>query len=205
MDVRVALYVMRRPIVLGAFVLCCSLLLAGCGSGSSSSQSSTEAGTSTGSTQTAAKNAQAVVSVDEIGLGANGYVTLLNFTDQPQRLRGLRLCQEKKCADLPDVTVKPGARARVATGQGKGISSVVMTDAGLGELKTSNGEVALFAKNDEGDRQLVTFLEWGSTPHEHTSEAIADGLWAKGSYAPTAPTAVRLYQKSGGLWVFATQ
>jgi hypothetical protein len=207
-EIRVTPLVTKRAIPIAACVLCCLVLLTGCGGGSQTQKphAATPEPTNTpaGPAQTARTVPQALLSINEIGLGPKGYVTLLNFTKQRQQLQQLRICQESKCVDLPDVSVKPGGRARVATGPTKDLGAVVMADAALGDLKASNGEIAIFATNDAGSRRLVTFMEWGSSPHMHTRQAIADGLWIKGSYAPTAPTAVRLYQKRGGLWVFDT-
>jgi hypothetical protein len=204
----VTLPLISRATALGAMVLCCSALLVGCGgsrTGNSHAQAQPAKTPATDTPQAFGTVPQALVSIKEIGLGPKGYVTLFNFTDERQRLLRLSLCQGANCVDLPDVSVKAGSPARVATGPGKGLGGVVMADAALGDLKASNGELAIFAKDPAGSRRLVTFMEWGSTPHMHTREAIASGLWIKGAYAPTAPTAVRLHQKPGGLWVFDTR
>lgn len=140
--------------------------------------------------------------ISEVGLGPNGFVTLLNYTDQDATLDGLRLCQPPACADLPDVLVPSGSVARIAVADGSGIESVVMERAGL-ELSPANGELALFADGELDDPDaLRSYLEWGSTPHVATSVAVAAGLWREGSYAPSGADATRLYRTEANLWVF---
>jgi hypothetical protein len=90
-------------------------------------------------------------------------------------------------------------------GDGKGVAGVVVTDAHIGELKPSDGEIAVYAAGDASSPQeLVSYLQWGSTPHPRTAAAVKAGLWPRTAYAPTAPNAVRLYRRPGGLWLFAT-
>lgn len=142
---------------------------------------------------------------DEVGLGPDGYATLTNFTGGPQSLAGYYLCQEGKCFALPAVDVGGKKSVGVAVGDGDGIEDVIATDATIGKLRSSDGELALYASDDFDDpNAMQAYVEWGSTPHERTPLAIKAGLWLKGSYAPTAPNAVRLYRSRGGLWLFET-
>ncbi|HZD79004.1 MAG TPA: hypothetical protein VE646_03035, partial [Actinomycetota bacterium] len=141
-------------------------------------------------------------SIEEIGLGPNGWVGLLNYTDAPASLDTLFLCQPPRCVELPDVLVRPGHVARVTVGDGSGLERVVMTDAPL-DLAPSDGEVALYSTDDVDDAdRLWAYLEWGSTPHAGTEMAIEAGLWHVGSYAPSSDDATRLYRTDDGLWVF---
>jgi hypothetical protein len=141
-------------------------------------------------------------SIEEIGLGPQGWVTLHNYTSSPASLDTLFLCQPPSCVDLPDVVIEPDALARIAVGTGTGLEDVAMTGAAL-ELAPPDGEVALYSTDDTTDRShLWAYLEWGSTPHAGTQTAIDAGLWRKGSYAPTSAQATRLYRTEGGLWVF---
>lgn len=142
--------------------------------------------------------------ISEVGLGPNGYVTLLNYTDQAATLDGLRLCQPPTCADLPDTVVAGGGVARVAVGDATGIESVVLERAGL-QLRPAEGEVALFADGGLDDPDAIrSYLEWGSTPHAATPVAVRAGLWREGSYAPSGTDATRLYRTDANLWVFDT-
>ena len=142
--------------------------------------------------------------IDEVGLGPDGYITVLNFTDVAASLDNVLLCQPPTCVDLPDVVVQPGAVARVAVGGGSGLESVVLTNADL-ELSPSDGEIAIYESRDFDDpSKLRAYLEWGSSPHQATATAIAAGLWQPGSYAPTAANATRLYRTDANLWVFET-
>jgi len=144
--------------------------------------------------------------LNEIGLGSEGYVALTNFTDQPAGLGGLLLCQGTQCFALPDVTVDPGATARVAAGTGAGLAGAVAANAAFGELRPSDGEIALYAsKNMQDPKALLAYLEWGATPHTNTDTAIKAGLWIKGSFAPSANNATRLFRQEGGLWLFDTK
>lgn len=141
--------------------------------------------------------------ITEIGVGSRAFVALHNLTEGPASLRGLHLCQGKQCFALPNARVKAGATVRIARGAGTGLKNVVARRATFGKLRPAHGEVALFASSTLKSRDTIRdYLQWGSTPHALTNVAIAAGLWLKGSYAPTSPTAVRLYRTKGGLWVF---
>lgn len=204
----------RRGLQLAAVGLG-AIALAGCSdSADNSAAGTTEASTtettatettSGGTTGTTASTAQAYFVIDEIGVGDVSYVTLTNFTDVPEDLAGLVLCQGADCAVLPAKKVAKGNSIHVAAGDGEGVpGEVVTTD--LGDFEPSNGEVAIYASGSAGDPQeIVSYLEWGSTPHERTQEAIDAGLWRTGSYAPTAENAVKLVRKvESGWWVFET-
>lgn len=141
--------------------------------------------------------------INEVGLGTNGYIALTNFTDQPASLGGLLLCQGAKCFALPDVAVTPNSTVRVALGDGTGFDGVVAKGATIGELRPPDGELALYASQNVKDpKAMLVYLEWGSTPHEDTQAAIDAGLWIKGSYAPSARDATRLFRQDSGLWLF---
>jgi hypothetical protein len=142
--------------------------------------------------------------INEVGLGPNGFVALTNFTDVPASLAGLFLCQGSACFELPDRAVNAGQTVRIAVGDGAGYEGVVATRATLGELRPSDGEIALGTSPqlDEPGAMLVYF-QWGSTPHDLTQLAIDAGLWVKGGYGPTSESATRLYKVAEtGLWLF---
>ena len=144
--------------------------------------------------------------IDEIRLGSGGYITLTNITDQPASLNGLFLCQGARCFALPDIEVAPRATVRVAASSGAGLTSAVAANAAFGELRPSDGEIVLAAsKNLQDPKSLLAYLEWGATPHTNTNAAIGAGLWIKGSFAPRASDATRLYRQEGGLWLFDTK
>jgi len=143
--------------------------------------------------------------IEEVGLGPDGYVSLLNYTAQPASLKGLRLCQPPTCVALPDTTVQPGAAALIAAGDGSGLEHVAVSGADLA-LTPAAGEVALFAAGQLNDPSNIrAYLEWGSTPHAATATAVEAGLWRDGTYAPSAENATRLYKTDANLWVFDTQ
>jgi hypothetical protein len=176
-------------------VIAATLLLAACGSSASPSQSSPGSGG-------VANDAARYFAIVEIGLGANGYVALENYTDQPAQLEGLRLCQARHCVTLTAADVEPGNIVRISVGDGSGVEGVVIRDADL-QLEPSNGEVALMSAGSDFTPEVMrTYLEWGSTPHGLTSIAIEAGLWHEGSYAPTAENATRLFKTDANLWVF---
>jgi hypothetical protein len=141
--------------------------------------------------------------INEIGLGPNGYVSLTNFTDQPVSLGGLALCQGDTCFDLPGVNVPAGSTIRIALGDGVGLENVVVTKAALGGLQPENGEIGLYTGSGAaGPKAMLTYLQWGSTPHQNTEAAIQAGLWLEGAFAPTSAQAKRLYRTEAGLWLF---
>ena len=140
--------------------------------------------------------------IEEIGLGPDGYVTLINYTEAAASLDAGFLCQAEGCVDLPDAVVGPGDVARVAVGDGTGLEKVVMTGADLA-LTPADGEVGLYHSKDVTDEsQIRAYLQWGSTPHELTPVAIKAGLWTETGYAPSAPHATRLWKTEANLWVW---
>ncbi len=143
--------------------------------------------------------------IEEVGLGPNGYVTLLNYTDQPASIDTMYLCQAAGCVDLPDVVVAPGEVARIAVGDGAGLEKVAMTGARL-DLPPSDGEVAVFASADVRDpKDVRAYLQWGLTPHELTKVAVEAGLWREEGYAPSGPNATRLWKTDANLWVWDSE
>lgn len=176
------------------------LLLTGCGLSSPATTETPSQALSSSS------NSGSFFAITEIGLGPDGYVALTNFTDQPASLGGLFLCQGAQCSELPKVEVSPGSTVQVAVGKGTGLTQVVATQVPIGELRPSDGEIALYASKDVKDsKAILAYLEWGSTPHELTNVAINAGLWIKGSYAPSAKDARRLFRQETGLWLFDTK
>lgn len=142
--------------------------------------------------------------INEVGLGPNGFVALTNFTEVPVSLEGLFLCQGSDCFQLPAVVVEAGQTARIAVGDGAGLEGVVASGATLGELRPSDGEIALVAsKSSDDPSQMYNYLQWGSTPHELTALALEAGLWVENGYAPSSDTATRLFKvPETGLWLF---
>ena len=144
----------------------------------------------------------AFFTISEVGLGDNGWVTLTNFTDQPANIGGAFVCQASACVDLPDAVVEPGRSVRVGVGTGEGLGDLLIREAPL-DLAASDGEVAIYASGDPANGQAIrAYLEWGSTPHALTPDAVAAGLWLDGSYAPSGPGATRLFQDENGLWLW---
>ena len=181
------------------------LLLAGC-SPSVPVPTSTPIPTVTNTPETvllSEPGAGSLFAINEIGLGPNGYVSLTNFTDGPASLSGLFLCQGPTCFELPKADVPAGSTVRVASGDGNGLEDIVAANAGFGELQPENGEIALYATQDTADpKSMLTYLQWGSTPHQNTETAIQAGLWIAGAFAPSSAQAKRLYRTEGGLWLF---
>jgi hypothetical protein len=142
--------------------------------------------------------------INEVGLGPNGFVALTNFTEVPVSLEGLFLCQGSDCFQLPEAVVEAGQTARIAVGDGSGLEGVMATGATLGELRPSDGEIALAAsKKIDDPGQMYNYLQWGSTPHQLTAMALKAGLWVENGYAPTSAKATRLFKvPETGLWLF---
>ena len=194
-----------RRMLIGISVAACGFALSACG-GSSEAQPTTAGGNGTTTVvhATTVSRVQATFSIEEIGLGSNGYVTLDNFTGVRESLGGLVVCQGSHCQKLSAVQVAPGKRVRIAVGDGKGVKHVVATGADLGPLDPSDGEVAVYANGDaQHPQDIVNYVQWGSTPHARTADAVKAGLWLRTAYAPTGPKAVRLYKRPSGLWLFS--
>ena len=142
--------------------------------------------------------------INEVSLGPNGFVALTNFTDTPASLAGLYLCQGSACFELPGVVVAGGETVRIAAGDGVGQDGVVATHATLGELRPSDGEIALYASKElDNPQAMLVYFQWGSTPHDLTQTAIDAGLWVEGGYGPSSRNATRLFKVAEtGLWLF---
>lgn len=142
--------------------------------------------------------------VNEVGVGENGYVSLTNYTDVPAGLLGLYLCQGRDCFPLPDVIVESESTVRIAVGDGRGIEDVVATNATFGELRPTDGEIALLNSDDYDDpKAIAVYFQWGSNPHILTRTALEAGLWVEGGYGPTSDNATRLFKvEESGLWLF---
>ena len=143
-------------------------------------------------------------SINEIGLGPDGYVALTNFTDVSVSTGGLILCQGSTCFELPDVVVGAGETVRIAVGDGTGHGWVVATRATLGELRPSDGEIALVVSQELDDPQaMLVYFQWGSNPHDLTQIAVDAGLWVEGGFGPSSQNATRLFRvEESGLWLF---
>jgi len=212
----------RAPAWIGASILIMALLSA-CGAGSASPAASPDtsqsgaaspsvagspgasADASGGVTITASPNFVdddgRFFTIDEVGLGAEGYVTLRNFTGVSASLAGLYLCEAPDCAALPDIEVEAGATALMAMGEGSGLADPVATKVGL-DLQPSGGEVGLYASDKTGEAgDIRAYIDWGSTPHEGTATAIEAGLWLEGSYVPSSASAARIFRSDTGAWV----
>jgi hypothetical protein len=144
------------------------------------------------------------LAIHEVGLGPEGWVSLTNFTGVTVSTAGLHLCQGSACFALPEAEIPAGEIARVAVGSGAGIEDVIAKRATIGELRSPDGEIALYATRDlDEPGAMLVYLQWGSTPHELTETAIAAGLWVEGGYAPTTEDATRLFRvPESGLWLF---
>lgn len=142
--------------------------------------------------------------INEVGLGSNGFVALTNFTDVPASLTGLYLCQGSACFELPDVVVAADDTVRISVGDGSGYENVIAAHATLGELRPSDGELALLvSKKIDNPQSMLVYFQWGSTPHGLTQTAIDAGLWVKGGYGPSSQNAIRLFKvPESGLWLF---
>ena len=161
--------------------------------------------TTTGSSdvQRQPESVSSFFSIEEILLGPDGYVALNNFTSIPVTLDGLHLCQGGDCFSLPNEVVPAGGIAYVAVGAAPNADGLVVTGATIGDLEPSDGELALYVTDPSNPERIITYLEWGSTPHERTVEAIEAGLWLEGSFAPSGDNAVRLYRDpDSGLWLW---
>jgi hypothetical protein len=188
------------------FITLIFLLLAGAACGGENPTGDTSAAASPPEMEPAKASSRTgtFFTINEVGLGPNGFVALTNFTDVPASLDSLYLCQGSACFELPDVVVGAGETARIAVGDGAGHEGIVATRATLGELRPSAGEIALFSSQELDDPQaMLVYFQWGSTPHKLTQTAIDAGLWVEGGYGPSSQNATRLFKVAEtGLWLF---
>lgn len=199
-------YTKNRYLII--FICLLAIILSGCQSSIPTIQADQEEATSS----TTAPDQPAVISgasgsffsIDEIGLGSDGYVALTNFTDVSVSTGGLILCQGSTCFELPDVVVGAGETVRIAVGDGAGHEGVVATRATLGELRPFDGEIALVVSQELDDpKAMLVYFQWGSNPHDLTQIAVDAGLWVEGGFGPSSQNAIRLFRvEESGLWLF---
>jgi hypothetical protein len=144
-----------------------------------------------------------VLHIIEVGF-APDFVTLENYSDTTAGLGGRWLCDPPACFRLPELDVEAGATVRIALRSDDGVEDAVISNTGLGPLTRGNGELGLYASEDTGDLGAVQdYVEWGATPHQGTTSAVAAGLWREGSYAPSGDTAIRIFvDLETGLWLW---
>jgi hypothetical protein len=194
---------MKRTFYL-LFLAVFPIMVGACAGGNPTDAPSASATSTAAAPAKSASGSGTFFAINEVGLGPNGFVALTNFTDVPASLAGLYLCQGSDCFALPDAVVDAGKTARIAVGDGAGHEGVVATRATLGELRPSDGEIALVASPEVDDPGAIfVYFQWGSTPHELTQLAIDAGLWVAGGYGPSSPNATRLFKVAEtGLWLF---
>lgn len=192
----------RYTLTLASIVLL--LIAAACGSPGTDGEAIPVPADATSKPATVSGATGSFFAIHEVGLGPEGYVSLTNFTGVPVTTAGLYLCQGADCFALPDAEVSAGETVRVAVGDGSGLEGVIATEAAVGELRPSDGEIAIYASQEYDDPEaLLVYLQWGSTPHDLTSVAVEAGLWREASYAPSSANATRLYRvEESGLWLF---
>jgi hypothetical protein len=161
------------------------------------------AGSTTGTTQGAEPGPAPVFQIIEVGF-APDFVTVENFSDTTAPLAGRWLCDPPTCFELPEFDVDAGASVRIALGTDEGVEAAVIAETGLDPLTPEDGELGLYASSDTGDpRAVQDYVEWGATPHDGTTTAIAAGLWREDSFAPSGETAIRIFvTPETGLWLW---
>ena len=101
----------------------------------------------------------------------SGEVTVTNFGANTVSLEGLWLCQFPTYVELSGV-LNGGA---------------TMAFGGIGTLDASSGEAGLYIGNNFGDSEtIVSYVEWGESDHERSSEAARGGVWAEGDFVDSA-------------------
>jgi hypothetical protein len=97
----------------------------------------------------------------------------------------------------------PEETAHIATGGAPNRVGEIVANAPVGPIRPEDGEIALYVDDPTDPVKIVAYMQWGSTPHERTNEAIAAGLWLEGFYAPSGENAVRLHRNlETGPWLW---
>lgn len=142
-----------------------------------------------------------VFTIEEVGLGPDGWVKLRNFSSVAATMDGLYLCQPPDCFALPDTEIAAGEAAVVAASGDTDQTDIVATWDDV-TLNPPDGELGVYASEDTSDpAQVRAYMQWGSDPHDGTEAAVEAGFWVSG-YAPTGDDATRLYQNDSGLWLW---
>ena len=140
---------------------------------------------------------------EEVLFGDGEAVVLRNVNEIDVSTDRLHLCQGDECSALPDTVVPGGERVVLASGDPTEDNGVVIAGVDVGELDPPDGELVIYVSEPGDPERMVNYLEWGSTPHDRTEDAIERGLWLEGSFAPSGEDATRLYKDpDSGLWLW---
>jgi hypothetical protein len=188
---------------LAVVLLVLTIGAAACSSDDAAQTTTSAANETTTTIQRQPEGSSSFFSFEEVLLGPDGYVALNNFTSVPVTLDGLHLCQGGDCFTLPDEVVPAGGIAFIATGAAPDVEGIVVVGATIGILAPSDGELALYVTDPADPEKIISYLQWGFTPHERTQIAIDKGLWQENGWAPSGDNAVRLYRDpDSGLWLW---
>lgn len=135
----------------------------------------------------------------EVIFGESGFIEITNLGDGPGELTGHWLCRFPAYFPIPDLELGAGESVWVAIGDGEGLegpigpATVVPARGALGTLRPQDGEVGLYRSRSFGDPEaIVSYLEWGSTPHGRTGVAVQAGIWTEGDFVEVPPDAFGL-------------
>lgn len=117
-------------------------------------------------------------------------LVITNTSDQGREMEGHWLCQDTSYWQIPDVALGPGEKVAISLGGTVFVpppdAVVVDGAADLGPIDPTNGEIALFSAGDFGDAaSVVSYVEWGRTPHGCTVPAIEADFWPGNDFVET--------------------
>ena len=123
----------------------------------------------------------------------NGTADTVDLTDH-------WLCQGSTCSPIPSIQMPADSYLSINAGSQVFLpipgSLTVDGIVDLGGFDPANGEVALFSSDPVSDADaVVSYVEWGSSGHDHSLLAIDAGLWQEGWFVATdAETSAITYQ-----------
>ncbi|MFK8055872.1 MAG: T9SS type A sorting domain-containing protein [Saprospiraceae bacterium] len=131
-------------------------------------------------------NQDQTVALNEVG--ENGWIEIINNTDQTVDLTDYWVCNRPSYAVLSSLTIECGTLV-LAPGE------IVVVKAFDG-LDVVDGELALYNTNSFADASaIVSYMEWGSTGNGRSALAVTAGLWTTGRVL-SAPTSTQSLQRS---------
>lgn len=131
---------------------------------------------------------------------AAAMVVVHNGTADTVELTDYWLCQGSTCSPVPSIEMPADSYLSINAGSQVFLpipgSLTVDGIVDLGGFDPANGEVALFSSDRVSEAEaVVSYVEWGSSGHDHSLLAIDAGLWQEGWFVATdAETSAITYQ-----------
>ena len=117
----------------------------------------------------------AIIAINEI-IPADNLIEFINLGTTTFDLSNYWICESGQSEQLDDLVINCG-NLLLAPGD------MVTVEGNVVNIASDDGEMGLFSDDDFTDpANVVDYVEWGSTGHEKSDEAVAAGIWSTGDF-----------------------